>query len=84
MKLSFEIVKIKRDSIWDHYHRVKNHNNQDIHIQKWIKFILNPENLNKTKEKFSFICSSDIQKLIPDIVEGLSNPDKFEKTLDKL
>lgn len=35
-----EIVKIKRDSIWDAYTAVKCHSRPDTHIHKWIDIIL--------------------------------------------
>lgn len=35
-----EIVKLKREHIWDYYHIIEQHPQQDHHLQKWIQIIL--------------------------------------------
>jgi hypothetical protein len=35
-----ELVKLKRDSIWDYYGAVEGHMAQDIYVKKWIEIIL--------------------------------------------
>ena len=42
------IVEIKRDRILEHYYLINYHKNQDNHILKWIRNILN---LDKKQEQ---------------------------------
>ena len=35
-----ELVKQKKEAIWEHYNSVKAHSTQDVYIRKWIGIIL--------------------------------------------
>lgn len=35
-----ELVKLKKESIWDYYEGVKAHSTPDLYIKKWIEIIL--------------------------------------------
>lgn len=35
-----EVVKIKKEKIWEHYTVVENHTAEDKHLKKWIQVII--------------------------------------------
>jgi len=35
-----EVVKLKREAVWEHYVVVENHPAEDKHLRKWIQVIL--------------------------------------------
>lgn len=41
--LIIEIVKLKKDKVWESYAAIDQHPKKDIHIKKWIIIILNIE-----------------------------------------
>ena len=94
-----EVVKIKRDSMWESYAVVKCHGRQDTHILKWIDAILKSLRAGPkattdpgsegTGGQSNVTPQSHnrynrIDQEINQIVDDLRNPEKFEMTLPKL
>jgi hypothetical protein len=86
-----EIVKLKRDAVWDSYAVIKCHGKPDSHIHRWIDSILKSlrgvgtsSEGTSTGTAQSAGISTKIEAEINQIVADLRNPEKFEATLPKL
>lgn len=78
-----ELVKLKRESIWEAYRVIQCHGQQDNHIYRWIQIILRSLQSQGTSNTMS-ASSSNTDSEIRTIVEELRNPEKFETAIPKL
>lgn len=52
-----EIVKLKKDAIWDNYNVIQNHPKPDMHLKKWIQIILKSLQLNNNGPRITVLNS---------------------------
>jgi hypothetical protein len=70
-----ELVKVKREEIWDYYGGVDAHSTQDIYIKKWIEIILMSLSGGSQPQRPSTASNASNTKPQEDIESGLSSKD---------
>lgn len=77
-----ELVKLKRESIWEPYKVIQNHSTADNHIFRWIQIIL--RSMQSSGPQPSSMSSQGLEQEIRQIVTELSTSSMFESAIPKL
>jgi hypothetical protein len=70
-----ELVKVKREEIWDYYGGIDAHSTQDIYIKKWIEIILMSLSGGSQPQRPSTASNASNTKPQEDLESGLSSKD---------
>mmetsp|Transcript_9655 Transcript_9655/g.9334 ORF Transcript_9655/g.9334 Transcript_9655/m.9334 type:complete len:214 (+) Transcript_9655:942-1583(+) len=92
-----EIVKLKRESIWEDYKVIQQHSATDNHIYRWIQIILRSlngaqggansdmaSNLLSTPENSMKASGEPPEQELKSLIEELRHPEMFETAIPKL
>lgn len=79
-----ELVKLKRESIWEAYRVIQCHGQADNHIYKWIQIILKSLQTQGSGTDSGGSTANPIDFEIKAVMIELRNPEKFDTAIQKL